>query len=157
MLPRIAHCSLILLHHSPSLSLWNQPNWWVMYVGMREKTARPDSLNARRRGGRGWSAPASTNQSTSRWRSTNERPGWGEWRGHQGIKEMCLAVAGIRGLCNKWGILDEKSCPDCSYGMSRDTLMLPNRLNTNDQNKLYLINKDTTDHFIGLGMRSLKY
>ena len=41
------------------------------------------------------------------------------WRGHQGIKEMCGAVAGIQGLCNKWGILDE-ILPYCSHGMSRD-------------------------------------
>ena len=32
---------------------------------------------------------------------------------------MCGAVAGIQGLCNKWGILDE-ILPYCSHGMSRD-------------------------------------
>ena len=42
-----------------------------------------------------------------------------KWRSHQGIKEMCGAVAGIQGLCNKWGILDE-ILPYCSHGMSRD-------------------------------------
>ena len=52
--------------------------------------------------------------------STNEERETEKWRSHQGIMRMCVAVAGIWRLCNKWGILD-KIQAYCSYGMSRDT------------------------------------
>ena len=62
---------------------------------------------------------------TDQWETT--APGTDQWEAGvrevaepSGIRKMCVAVAGIWRLCNKWGILD-KIQAYCSYGMSRDT------------------------------------